>query len=160
VRPDKKMAMIEFVARDVMNRREGLAEHVRDALAAAGLSVVSSNMSTRLEKGGAAVQVDHLVDCHAPVSVSWRVDHLLMEAVMQAVKADRTDAPVFVHFGVVLEGMLRVIKEILISEGFEIRDSTNDFAPLSIEVLKAPERSPSWTTFSLLNDFDDQGPAH
>jgi hypothetical protein len=140
--------MIEWAAHDVTARREDLAGHVRDALAAAGLPVVPSGMSPRLASGGARVRVDKLADCHAPVRVDWVADRLLMEAVM----AQRIDTPAFVHFQVILQGMLRVMKEILTSEGFDVRDTTNDFAPFTIEVCGLPERTPGWTTSSLLND--------
>ncbi|MFI1992086.1 hypothetical protein [Actinoplanes sp. NPDC020271] len=71
---------------------------------------------------------------------------------MQTIAAKDITAPTYVHFQVVRQGMLRVMTEILTSEGFEVRDSTNDFAAFTIEVLGPPERTSSWTTFSLAND--------
>ncbi|WP_280519487.1 hypothetical protein [Winogradskya consettensis] len=37
------------------------------------------------------------------------------------------------------------MKVSLISEGFEARDSTKDFAPYTVEVLGPPERTARWT---------------
>jgi hypothetical protein len=153
--------MIEWAANDVVTRREDLAGHVRDALAAAGLPIVPSSVSPRLAVGGAQVRVDKLADCHAPVRVDWRADRLLMDAVMQAVMEHRVDTPAFAHFQVILQGMLRVMKEILTSEGFEVRDTTNDFAPFTIEVLGPPPRtSTTWTTSNLVNETGSHGPTH
>ncbi|MEU4164826.1 hypothetical protein [Actinoplanes sp. NPDC026670] len=147
--------MIEWAADEVIVGREDLAGHVRDALAAAGLPVVPSHVNPRLVAGGAQVRVDRLADCHAPVRVDWRADRLLMDAVMER----RVDTPAFAHFQVILQGMLRVMKEILASEGFEVRDTTNDFAPFTIEVLGLPQHTSSWTTSSLVNDIVLQDPA-
>ncbi|MEU4423308.1 hypothetical protein AB0F81_21995 [Actinoplanes sp. NPDC024001] len=125
--------MIEFAAHDVIARRESLAGRVRDALAIAGLPIVAPDMDCTLGRPGAEVRVDKLADAHAPVRVEWHPDRVLQEAFL----ADQADA----HYLVVLEGMLRVITEILTSAGFPVRDSTNDFAPFTLEVLGAPPDS-------------------
>ncbi|MDI6102071.1 hypothetical protein QLQ12_25970 [Actinoplanes sp. NEAU-A12] len=146
--------MIEFAAHEVMASRELLAMSVRDALAAAGLPVVSPHMSPQLIHGGAEVRADKLADCHAPVRIDWHPHHELTEAAMKA----GVDTPAFIHLMIVLEGMLRVMKEILSAEGFEARDSTNDLGPFGIEVLGRLDRTSGWTTSSLISSIDFQGP--
>ncbi|MFC7529235.1 hypothetical protein [Actinoplanes sp. GCM10030250] len=148
--------MIELATSEVMGRRENLAGHVRDALAAAGLPIAPPDMSHQLISGGASVRVDKLADCHAPVRIDWRTNHVLMDAAMEA----GVGTPTFVHYMVVLEGMLHVMKEILSSEGFETRDSTNDFAPFTIEVLRRPDGTSAWTTAGHISSIGFPGARH
>jgi hypothetical protein len=113
-------------------------------------------MSRQLIYGGAEVRVDKLADCHAPVRIEWHTSPVLMEAALAA----GVGTPTFDHYMMVLEGMLRVMKEILSSEGFETRDSTNDFAPFTIEVLGRQDRTPAWTTASHIGSLGVPGATH
>jgi hypothetical protein len=52
--------------------------------------------------------------------------------------------PALRHYQVVLDAMLQTMTAILTSAGFTVRDSTNDFAPLTLEILAAPSDAPEW----------------
>ncbi|MFI5937809.1 hypothetical protein [Actinoplanes sp. NPDC051494] len=136
-------SMIELVPHDEMVRREHLADAVRSSLAAAGLGVVVPGMFLHLGGSGAEVTADPLADCHAPVRVSWRTDHVLEEAFRQAMNVG-DEEPAARHYLLVIERMLPVMTDILMSDGLTVRDSTNDFAPFSIEVLLTSQWTPSW----------------
>lgn len=58
--------------------------------------------------------------------------------------ASQIDAPAFRHYGLVIDAMLRTMTEVLTAAGFTVRDSTNDFAPLTLEILDAPPGAPVW----------------
>ncbi|GIF42401.1 hypothetical protein [Actinoplanes xinjiangensis] len=79
---------------------------------------------------------------------------------MDAAMAAGVGTPTFDHYMVVLEGMLRVMKEILSSEGFETRDSTNDFAPFTIEVLGRQDGTTAWTTAGYISSLGFPGATH
>jgi hypothetical protein len=136
--------MIELADAGVMGRREDLAGRVRDELAAAGLPIVAPTMNPHIETPGAEVRVDKLVDCHAPVRVDWHTDRALREAFHRAAMAQQIDAPAFRHYELVIHAMLRTMTEILTAAGFTVRDSTNDFAPLTLEILDGPRGAPPW----------------
>ncbi|MFG3604391.1 hypothetical protein [Micromonospora chersina] len=60
--------------------------------------------------------------------------------------AEQVDAPVFRHYQMVVETMLQTMTEILTAAGFTVRDSTNDFAPLTLEILDGPRGASSWSS--------------
>ncbi|WP_246614685.1 hypothetical protein [Paractinoplanes bogorensis] len=142
--------MIELAPMDELIRRENLAGFVRGSLAAAGLAVVAPDMVPQVGCTGAEVKVDRLTDCHAPVRIDWIPDRALTDAFGRAMSSGGDDQPAARHYLLVVETMLRAISEILTSDGFTVRDSTNDFAPLSLEVLATPRQGPGW--------YDDQRP--
>jgi hypothetical protein len=138
--------MIELAAIDIIARRESLAGRVRDELAAAGLPIAAAGMNPQLQQPGAEVRVDPLVDCHAPVRVEWRTDRTLAELSQRFALAGRVDAPAVCHYQVVVDAMLQTMSVILAAAGFTVRDSTNDFAPLTLEILDGPTVTPFWST--------------
>ncbi|MFC0027950.1 hypothetical protein ACFFMM_00230 [Micromonospora chaiyaphumensis] len=138
--------MVELAGYTAMAQRESLAGRVRDELALAGLPIVAADMSPHLRQSGAEVRVDKLADCHAPVRVEWRTDRTLQEMFQRVAMAEQVDAPVFRHYQMVVETMLQTMTEILTAAGFTVRGSTNDFAPLTLEILDGPRGASSWSS--------------
>ncbi|SCE92434.1 hypothetical protein GA0070214_103323 [Micromonospora chaiyaphumensis] len=60
--------------------------------------------------------------------------------------AEQVDAPVFRHYQMVVETMLQTMTEILTAAGFTVRGSTNDFAPLTLEILDGPHGASPWSS--------------
>ncbi|MEU0630747.1 hypothetical protein [Streptomyces sp. NPDC005989] len=110
---------------------------------AAGLPVVVPGLN-RLLAQGVEVTVDPFDDDAGGVSVAWRSSPRLGSRVLRAAKANLLDDPAFEHQRVVLEAMLAAITAILESAGFTVRDSLNDYAPFTLELLAGPSGSPSW----------------
>jgi hypothetical protein len=139
-----EQAMIELAPATVVVQRESLAARVRDELAAAGLPVTAAGMSPHLRPPGAEVRIDKLAHCHAPVRIDWYTNHTLREAFRLMAMAEQVDTPLFAYYQVVVEAMLRTMMEILTAAGFTVRSSTNDFTPLTLEVLDGPSGTPLW----------------
>ena len=135
--------MLEKAGAEVLAERERIAARVRDELVAAGLPVVAPGLDLVLSQG-VEVTVDPFDDGHGGASVAWRSSPRLRSCVLRAVKLNLLDDPAFAHQRVVLEAMLPAITEILVSAGFTVRDSLNDYAPFTLEVLTGPGGSPSW----------------
>ncbi|MFE3905705.1 hypothetical protein ACFXPY_36895 [Streptomyces sp. NPDC059153] len=135
--------MLQKVGAEVLAERERIAARVRDELVAAGLPVVAPGLN-RLLSQGVEVTVDPFDDDAGGVSVAWRSSPRLGSCVLRAVKLNLLDDPAFEHQRVVLEAMLAAITAILGSAGFTVRDSLNDYAPFTLEVLAGPSGSPSW----------------
>ncbi|MEE1767537.1 hypothetical protein PUR34_04915 [Streptomyces sp. JV185] len=133
--------MLEKAGAEVLAERERIAARVRDELVAAGLPVVASGLNPVLSQG-VEVNVDPFDD--DGVSVGWRSSPRLESCVLRAVKLNLLDDPAFEHQRVVLEAMLAAITAILVSAGFTVRDSLNDYAPFTLEVPAGPGGSPSW----------------
>lgn len=135
--------MLEKAGAEVLAERERIAARVRDELVAAGLPVVASGLNPVLSQG-VEVNVDPFDDDAGGVSVGWRSSPRLESCVLRAVKLSLLDDPAFEHQRVVLEAMLAAITAILVSAGFTVRDSLNDYAPFTLEVPAGPGGSPSW----------------
>jgi hypothetical protein len=135
--------MLEKVGAEILAERERIAARARDELAAAGLPVVAPGLDSVLSQG-VEVTVDPFDDGHGGVSVAWRSSPRLRSCVLRAVKLNLLDDPAFAHQRVVLEAMLPAITAILTSAGFTVRDSLNDYAPFTLELLAGRGGSPSW----------------
>ncbi|WP_326615251.1 hypothetical protein OG949_40885 (plasmid) [Streptomyces scopuliridis] len=135
--------MLDKAGAAVLAERERIAARVRDELMAAGLPVVAPGLNPVLSQG-VEVTVDPFDDDVGGVSVAWRSSPRLRSCVLRAVKLNLLDDPAFAHQRVVLEAMLPAITAILVSAGFTVRDSLNDHAPFTLEVLAGPGGSPSW----------------
>jgi hypothetical protein len=63
------------------------------------------------------------------------------------VKQQQVEDPAFQHWGTVQETMRTALSQILSSAGYTVRDSTNDYAPLTLEVLDGPSPGvfPLWS---------------
>ncbi|MER8090703.1 hypothetical protein ABTZ57_37910 [Streptomyces sp. NPDC094048] len=135
--------MLEKAGAEVVAERERIAARVRDELVAAGLPVVASGLNRVLSQG-VEVTVDPFDDDAGGVSVSWSSSPRLQSCVMRAARHNLLDDPALAHQQVVLEAMLAAITAILVSAGFTVRDSLNDYAPFTLEVLAGPGGPPSW----------------
>ncbi|WP_034086760.1 hypothetical protein [Streptacidiphilus albus] len=135
--------MLERVGAEVLAERERIATRVRDELVAAGLPVVAPGLNPVLSQG-VEVSVDPFDSAAGGVSVGWRSSPRLQSCVLRAVKHHLLDDPALAHQQVVLEAMLAAIAAILGSAGFTVRDSLNDYAPFTLEVLTGPGGHPSW----------------
>ncbi|WP_405401162.1 hypothetical protein [Streptomyces sp. NBC_01104] len=135
--------MLEKVDAEVLAERERIAARVRDELVAAALPVVAPGLYTVLSQG-IEVTIDPFDDDAGGVSVAWRSSARLQNCVLRAVKHNLLDDPVLSHQQVVLEAMLAAITAILVSAGFTVRESRNDYAPFTLEVLAGPGGPPSW----------------
>ncbi|MFD0340223.1 hypothetical protein ACFVH0_16300 [Streptomyces sp. NPDC127117] len=135
--------MLEKVGAEVLVERERIAARVRDELMAAGLPVLAPGLDPVLSQG-VEVNVDPFDDDAGGVSVAWRSSPRLENCVLRAVKLNLLDDPTLAHQRVVLEAMLAAITAILMSAGFTVRDSLNDYAPFTLEVPAGPGGSPSW----------------
>lgn len=82
--------------------------------------------------------VDPFDDDAGGVSVAWSSSPRLQSCVMRAARHNLLDDPALAHQQVVLEAMLAAITAILVSAGFTVRDSLNDYAPFTLEVLAGP----------------------
>ena len=138
--------MLERVSAEELARREWLAERVVSELAAAGLPVVPRATDPALSQG-AEVYVDPLAAAHAGVIVRWHCHSRLDDAFHRAVKQQQVEDPAFQHWGTVQETMRTALSQILSSAGYTVRDSTNDYAPLTLEVLDGPSPGvfPLWS---------------
>lgn len=135
--------MSEKAGAEVLAERERIAARVRDELVAAGLPVVASGLSPVLSQG-AEVTVDPFDDDIGGVSVAWRSSPQLRNCVLRSVKLNLPDDPTLAHQRVVLAAMLPAITAILASAGFTVRDSLNDYAPCTLEVLAGPDGHAPW----------------
>lgn len=133
--------MLDKVGTEVLAER--VAARVRDELVAAGLPVVVPGLNPVLSQG-VEVIVDPFDDDAGGVSVAWRSSPRLQSCVLRAVRLNLLDDPAFAHQRVVLEAMLAAVTAILESAGFTVRDSLNDYAPFTLEVLAGPGGDPSW----------------
>jgi len=132
------------VSGEVMTGRLRLAERTRDELAAAGLPVVPPTVDACLDHPGAEV-VPHLTTySFAPVTIEWRTSPPLHDVFRRAALAARVDAPEFRHHQQLIAAMLDAMTTILTSAGFRVRESTNEYDPLSLEVLEPPRTEPFW----------------
>ncbi|MFE1442732.1 hypothetical protein [Streptomyces sp. NPDC058739] len=131
--------MLEKAGAEVLAERERTAARVRDELAAAGLPLVAPGLSHGVE-----VTVDPFADGAGGVYVSWRSSPRLQSRVLRAAKLNLLDDPVLAQQGAVLQAMLAAVTAILEAAGFTVRDSLNDYAPCSLEVLAAPHGNPTW----------------
>jgi hypothetical protein len=128
---------LERASVEELARREWLAQRVIGELAAAGLPVVPRAADPALLQG-AEVYVDPLAAAHASVIVSWHCHSRLDDALHRAVQQQQAEDPAFRHWATVLEAMRTAVSQILSSAGYTVRDSTNDYAPLTLEVLDGP----------------------
>ncbi|MEO3788522.1 hypothetical protein ABGB12_34795 [Actinocorallia sp. B10E7] len=135
--------MFEKVSAEVLAERERIAARVRDELAAAGLPVVAPGLSIELSQG-AEVTVCPLQDCEAGVTVAWNASPRLRSCMARAAELALVNDPALRHGGTVLEAMLPAIAAILASAGFDVRDSLNDYASFTLEVLAGPSGRPVW----------------
>lgn len=135
--------MLEKVGAEVLAERERIAARVRDELVAAGLPVVAPGLNPVLSHG-VKVTVDPFDDDAGGVSVAWRSSPRLESCVLRAAKLNLLDDPALAHQRAVLEAMLAAVAAILGAAGFTVRDSLNDYAPFTLQVLAGPGGNPSW----------------
>ncbi|MFI5534163.1 hypothetical protein ACIA8O_37065 [Kitasatospora sp. NPDC051853] len=91
------------------------------------------------------VTVDPLTDAIATgVGVGWETSPRLADCARHAAMRGQTQEPAFTHSIAVLDAMLAAITAILTSAGFTVRESLNDYAPFTLDVVDAPPTGPSW----------------
>ena len=111
-----------------------LARRIEGELRGAGLRAASFEPNV---EGGFALQVnDSVTDSEPSVSVIWRASRTLLDEVFASMTSGGDLPPPLVqHTGHINHAMAQAIIEILRSAGLNAQMSTDDMAPLTVEVF-------------------------
>jgi hypothetical protein len=135
----------EPVDPDTLLTFEARAYSVREDLIAAGLPVITEDMS--VIGSGAYVYIDKLDDAGSGVYVGWAEHFSLAEASHEAHARFRFEDPAVKFAGAVQEAMRDVLAAILRAAGYIVTADMCDYAPYDLHV-SGQRNEPSWKHWS------------
>ncbi|WP_067812523.1 hypothetical protein [Actinomadura kijaniata] len=122
--------------------RDRLAAHARNALAAAGLPLMPSDLEVTLGSG-AEIEVDYGADAAGGVYATWRLHPQLARAAAYAIGEETgEDDPALLFSGAVAVAMERALGAILTAAGFTVEEADDEYRPFTLRIVAGPAGGP------------------